>query len=135
MTSDIATTTNAANLVGGMYSSITADSFDARKAIFSAVSNATNIADHLDKAFNLTDVILQKIELEDEFTGDPVSATRVILIDDEGNARAAISNGLVSSVQSLIAVMGQPSTWETPITVMVVERKAKRGKTFVLNIV
>jgi len=116
------------------YSSFIGDDFATKKAVFGAISNAAPIAEHLGTVIALTDIIVQATEIEDDVTGEMVTVPRVIFVDKDGNAFAAISNGLVNSVRTLLQVLGQPSTWDEPLDIVVTEKKAKKGKTFVVEL-
>ena len=117
-----------------MYSSIKGGDLDTRKTIFNAVNEAEPIADHLGTVFPLANVIIQNVELENEQSGILENAPRVILISATGEVYAGISQGLLSGIHTLFQIVGEPDSWGGPIDVAVVERKAKRGKMFVIEL-
>ena len=117
-----------------MYSSIQGADLETRKTIFNAVNSADPIADHLGTVLNIRDIIIQNVELENEQTGKIENAPRVILIDDSGNAYAGTSQGMLSAITTLFQLIGEPHTWGEPIPMAVVEKKAKRGKMFSIEL-
>ena len=113
-----------------MYSSIQGADLETRKTIF----NAVNSADHLGTVLNVRDIIIQNVELENEQTGKIENAPRVILIDDSGAAYAGTSQGMLSAITTLFQIIGEPHTWGETIPMAVVEKKAKRGKMFSIEL-
>ena len=117
-----------------MYSSIQGADLETRKTIFNAVNSAEPIADHLGTVLNIRDIIIQNVELENEQTGKIENAPRVILIDDSGAAFAGTSQGMLSAITTLFQIIGEPHTWGESIPMAVVEKKAKRGKMFSIEL-
>lgn len=118
------------NIIDG-YSSITSTDMDSLKVIYSAISDAKPLADHLDKVINLANVIVQPVQAEDEKTGEVEEYLRSVLIDDKGVAYSASSTGIKSSLENLFRVFGTPDTWAAPLAVKVTKKKsAKPGWEF-----
>ena len=117
-----------------MYSSIQGADLETRKTIFNAVNSAEPIADHLGTVLNVRDIIIQNVELENEQTGKIENAPRVILIDDSGAAYAGTSQGMLSAITTLFLIIGEPHNWGETIPMAVVEKKAKRGKMFSIEL-
>ena len=68
--------------------------------------------------------------------GENKVAIRTILFDDKGNSHVSTAFGIANSVQRLIRVFGEPSTWKEPKTVKFIERDLRDGKkSFVLKLV
>ena len=59
MTEEIMKAEQAQNL--GIYSSIQGDSTDERLAVYTAISNAEKLADHVNEIIEVKDVILQPV--------------------------------------------------------------------------
>ena len=131
--SEIATVSESRSAVD-MYSSIQGVDLETRKTVFNAVNSAEPIADHLGTVLNVQDIIIQNVELENEQTGKIENAPRVILIDDSGNAYAGTSQGMLSAITTLFQIIGEPHTWGETIAMAVVEKKAKRGKMFSIEL-
>lgn len=110
-----------------VYSSIKGDDFESKKATLNATTNSVAIADNLGKTISLANIIVQAIDMEDEKTGEVSEQPRVILIDDEGNAFHAISQGIFKSLENLLGILGAPDTWPAPVPVQVVEERGRKG--------
>ena len=110
-----------------VFSSITGDDFASKVAVISAMSNAEKLADHLGETINLRDFVIQRISLTDENTGEVVNSIRTVLIDDNGTAFAAVSNGIVSVLQNITGVLGMPAEWPAALPVQAVEERTRKG--------
>ena len=110
-----------------VFSSITGDDFASKVAVISAMSNAEKLADHLGETINLCDFVIQRISLTDENTGEVVNSIRTVLIDDNGTAFAAVSNGIVSVLQNITGVLGMPAEWPAALPVQAVEERTRKG--------
>ena len=110
-----------------VFSSITGDDFASKVAVISAMSNAEKLADHLGETINLRDFVIQQISLVDENTGEVVRTIRTVLIDDNGSAYAAVSDGIVSVLQNITGVLGMPTVWPAPLPVQAVEERTRKG--------
>ena len=105
-------------------------------AVFAAVSDASDLKNHLGEVIELVHVVLQAVTMNvpatkhvDEHT---VDITRTILIDKDGNAYGTSSETILKSLETMFALLGKPQTWKTPKSVTVVEKEAKLGKFFSL---
>lgn len=108
------------------YSSIKGDDMDARISVLEAMSNATPLADSLNKALSVANIIIQEVSLTDEVTGKTNTAPRITLIDADGTAYSATSIGIFSSVKQLLAVAGEPENWSKPVAMYAVEAKGSK---------
>lgn len=113
------------------YCSIPLDNIENKKKVFAVSENADcRLADYLDTPIMLADVFIQKYDKVDEETGEVLTKTRTILIDETGKSYATASKGLYHSLLKLIALLGTPDTWENPVEVIVKEVTLKNGKTY-----
>lgn len=131
---DVAVSNSRAVRAPRSYTSVTGTDVAARKLVYNAVNNAEQISDHLGEEFLLSNIIQQPTQSEvvDDKTGE-VSIeeyTRTTLITPDGKAYSAGSDGIAGSVDNLLAAFGEPSTWEEPLTVKVIERKSANKRTF-----
>ena len=133
----ISTSTSALDSLSsgaGIFSTFSADTPEARVATFNAISNAERIDDNLGKTIMLRNVVAQAVEIADMQSGEVQDAVRVILLDDDGTAYAAVSGGLVGSLRDLFGIFGKPETWSDPLPVKVEEIKTRAGrKAFVIK--
>ena len=125
-------------------STIIGDDFDTREQIANAVLNSVSLQDEmLDKPFDLVNWIAQIVKVTPEPSDDDdravdengrVAAIRVVLLDAEGNAYSATSEGVVSSLGTLQSVMGHPSTWKRPVRVVAKRVKTRNANRYVITL-
>lgn len=111
----------------GYYSSIKGDAFAAKKKIAAALTSSDPIADNLNKDIDLVDVIVQKVQIADENTGEVSDAPRVTLVAKGGDAYHGTSIGLMNSVRQLFSIVGEPDGWDEAVQIRVVEKRGRRG--------
>lgn len=114
----------------GVVTTMKGDSLEARKATLNAVTNAEPISDHLGETINLVHVVAQAVVIVDDKTSEATDAIRAILLDANGNAFAATSDGLMGSLRDIFGIMGQPDTWVEPLPIRVVEKRGRSGFRF-----
>jgi hypothetical protein len=98
--------------------------------VLKALTDTESVDDHLGEVINLANVVVQSIEVVDAETGEATPAPRIILVDADGTAYAAVSTGLLRSLENIFGILGQPSTWPAPLPITVVEEKSRRGFKF-----
>ena len=110
--------------------------FDTLIKVASVVGNAEPIRDHLGETFKLANFVAQKTEVESlAKPGTMDTVVRLVLVDDEMSAYAAVSVGIAKSLENLVGIAGMPSTWDAPVPVKVVEKRGKRGSYYTLQYV
>jgi hypothetical protein len=103
--------------------------------LYNKVSNTDGrISSLVNKDVKVVNVIFTDGEIKDNETGEYIPVERAIIFTADGKAYHATSLGIVSSLHSVIAMFGEPSTWEEPITICPVEKVTKSGHTFVLEL-
>lgn len=127
-----------------MYCSILADTPEDKKNLYNAMNSKADkiVADVLNQEILLKDVLIQKFVKDslttDEETGevlDEDASYRVVLIDEAGKTYASGSKGLAKSLMKVLAIMGEPNTWDEPLKIKVVSAECSKGKTFTIEIV
>lgn len=113
----------------GIFTTFTDDSFETKLATFSALNDADQLADHLGKTIKLTNIVAQSVMFKNE-AGEMERGTRTVLIDEDGKAYAGMSQGLYTSVQNILAILGHPSTWPGPFSMKVVNKQGRNGFKF-----
>ena len=111
------------------YSTMDASDPATKMAMVQAITESEPIQDHLRETINLKDFVLQATTMIDD-NGEEVPIMRTILIDADGSAYHAISDGLFKSLQVYTGLLGHPATWEAPVPVIVDEKKGRRGFRF-----
>lgn len=131
MSNELATTNNEnpLNIMGGMWSSITAENQADRLQIYDAVSNSNPLDDLVGKTITISDVILQPTEVNDHATGEVEERTRIVLITPEGEAYGCMSTGVENCIKQLFGIVGVPP-WEPAITFEVVKKQGRNGYKF-----
>ena len=123
--------------VGRLFTTIKGEDFSAKLALNNAIADAEPIDKHLDKWINLKDIVIQDVEFtdEDESTGE-VTTTQgimVVLVDDQGKAYRAFSNGVFRDLQRLLNILGYPNTWPEPVSVKVVQTVSGKNRFYNLR--
>lgn len=113
-----------------IFSTIKTDSLAEKMELFTALTNAEQISDHLGETINLKHIVAQVVEVGQE-DGTMSEAVRTILIAEDGTAYAGVSAGLFKALENLLQVLGTPETWgNAAIPIQVVEAKSRKGFKF-----
>ena len=97
-------------------------------ARYNAISNAEfKVDDFINKELKITDVVVHPVEIVDEKTGEVSNMLRTILIDTEGKGYAAVSYGVLSSLQRMFAIVGKPSWKDEPLTIVPKKETTRNG--------
>jgi len=118
----------------GLFSTITGDSFEAKAALLTALSNSEPISENLKATIRLANVVVESVDMADEATGEIKAQPRIVLIDAEGKAFHAISGPAYRDVKRLLAVMGHPQTWGSPLPIHVVQEGQGTRKYFTVKL-
>ena len=123
--------------VGRLFTTIKGEDFSAKLALNNAIADAEPIDKHLDKWINLKDIVVQDVEFtdEDESTGEVTTTPgiMVVLVDDQGKAYRAFSNGVFRDLQRLLNILGDPNTWPDPVSVKVVQTVSGKNRFYNLR--
>ena len=123
--------------VGRLFTTIQGEDFSAKLALNNAIADAEPIDKHLDKWINLKDIVIQDVEFtdEDESTGEMTTTQgiMVVLVDDQGKAYRAFSNGVFRDLQRLLNILGDPNTWPDPVSVKVVQTVSGKNRFYNLR--
>jgi hypothetical protein len=107
--------------------------WEAKTAVFDAMTNAKPVSENFGTVINLRNWVIQPVDMpvddKDDSKGTAL-APRVILIDEDGTSYAAISSGILKSLENLVGVFGKPSEWPGSIPVAVTEQKSRKGFRF-----
>ena len=97
-------------------------------AIYNAVNNkGESLDDHKGEVLEIVNFAAHPVTLTDENTGEVVEALRVVLVDKKGVNYDAVSQGIASSLQKIIAIVGM-APWDVePLKIKVVEQKTRKG--------
>lgn len=107
------------NTAVGFYSSMKGDDFESKLEVLAHMTDSEKIEDHLNKTLQITNIIVQAIEMLDEESGELKPQPRITLIDADGKAYSGISAPLYRDVKGWINALGEPSTWKKPLPVKI----------------
>ncbi|WP_434785694.1 hypothetical protein, partial [Bacillus velezensis] len=111
-----------------MFSTITATDRKSSIKLYNAVSNAEHsLSDHIGEVIEITDMIAHAVELEDEVTKQTIKAMRVVLLTADGQGYHSVSQGVASSLQRIIGIVGQGPWSDEPLKIVPKEVKTRRG--------
>jgi len=114
-----------------MYSTVKGDDKASKLKVLDAITNSESLSDHLREPINLTDFVIQVIQMPDEKTGEINNVPRIILITDDGKAFHAISSGVLQSLRNFVGVLGEPGKSDAwPVSVVCDEVKGRNGYRF-----
>ena len=102
----------------------------AKVTLFNACSNPEKVADYIGKQIKLMHFYVEIIQTVSEQTGEIVNVPRVVLIDEAGKGYQAVSIGMYNSLKRVVAMFGDPATWDRPHTVEIQQVSTKTGRTF-----
>jgi light-regulated signal transduction histidine kinase (bacteriophytochrome) len=134
--SEIAIQNDAAQIISGfaeapaVYSSFTADDRNGKLRILQAITNSTKLNSMIDQTLSLRHFVCQPAEITDPDTGEVKHVVRTILLTHDGKSYDTTSEAVVRSLQTIVGVMGVPSTWDAPIDVAVQELRSSNGRRF-----
>lgn len=134
--SEIAIQNNVAQVISGfteapaVYSSFTADDRSSKMRILQAITNSTKLSSMIDQTLSLRHFVCQPAEITDPDTGEVKRVVRTILLTHDGKSYDTTSDSVVRSLQTIVGVMGAPSTWDEPIDVAVQELRSSNGRRF-----
>ena len=134
------TTNNTNNLmsnaIGESYFSVNPVTQEEKIAVFNAINNPDErLADHINETIEMRNLIIEMVDLTNESTGEIEACPRIIIIDNSGKTFQAVSVGVFSALKKIIAIFGEPKTWESFILVKVKQVTRGERKMLTLEIV
>ena len=97
-------------------------------AIYNAVNNkGESLDDHKNEVLEIVNFAAHPVTLTDENTGEVIEALRIVLVDKKGVNYDAVSQGIASSLQKIIAIVGMAPWDAEPLKIKVVEQKTRKG--------
>lgn len=113
-----------------VYSTLDTSDFEGRLDTIAALQDTVSLSDHLGEVIRLANFITQVVEINDTETKRKIEAIRTVLIDEDGTAYHAISDGVLNALQTIVGGLGHPSGWPHPIEVTAIEAKGRSGYRF-----
>lgn len=124
---------NAFNRETNQFVSFRAEDMKSRVRLFNAMNQPKyKVSDMINKKIKLKDVILMNVTMEGE-DGEQDTGIRSVLIDADGNAYNATSNGIFSSLTNLYMIFGTLH-FEDPLEILISQIPTKRGSTLSITL-
>lgn len=124
---------NAFNRETNQFVSFRAEDMKSKVRLFNAMNQPKyKVSDMINKKIKLKDVILMNITMEGE-DGEQDTGIRSVLIDADGNAYNATSNGIFSSLTNLYMIFGTLH-FEEPLEILISQIPTKRGSTLSITL-
>lgn len=116
----------------GFYSSIQGESKADKVRLINALQDSEKMQDHLNETLSVVDVVIQATTITDDRTGEVNAVPRVTLVTADGKAISGMSNGLFRAINNILQIMGDPSEWDEPQDMQVVERGPKGNQYYTI---
>ena len=124
---------NAFNRETNQFVSFSAEDMKSKVRLFNAMNQPKyKVSDMINKKIKLKDVILMNVTMEGE-DGEQDTGIRSVLIDADGNAYNATSNGIFSSLTNLYMIFGTLH-FEDPLEILISQIPTKRGSTLSITL-
>lgn len=111
---------------GGTYSGLSPIVKMEKKTIFNATANPDyRLRECVNMKIQVVGIIVEMVEVKKEVRDkegnicgeELVQAPRIVFIDKEGKSYTATSSGVFNAVGRILALFGEPSTWEEPLNI------------------
>lgn len=124
---------NAFNRETNQFVSFRTEDMKSKVRLFNAMNQPKyKVSDMINKKIKLKDVILMNVTMEGE-DGEQDTGIRSVLIDADGNAYNATSNGIFSSLTNLYMIFGTLH-FEDPLEILISQIPTKRGSTLSITL-
>lgn len=124
---------NAFNRETNQFVSFRAEDMKSKVRLFNAMNQPKyKVSDMINKKIKLKDVILMNVTMEGD-RGEQDTGIRSVLIDADGNAYNATSNGIFSSLTNLYMIFGTLH-FEEPLEILISQIQTKRGSTLSITL-
>lgn len=111
----------------GYYATFPVETMDDKKKLFHAKNDNIMVSTlPIGSKIDVEDFVIDAVQINNPSGGlDTVPAVHIIT--PEGNVYQSASSGIVKSVCDIIASFGEPSTWDSTLTVIVKEIQTRNG--------
>ena len=97
-------------------------------AIYNAINGADeSLGEHINEVLEIVDVVAHPVTLVDEETGEINEVLRTVLIDKNGKAYTAVSEGVTNSLARIFSIIGMPSWKDEPVKMKLKQIKTRNG--------
>jgi hypothetical protein len=113
----------------GYYSTFDVSTTAGRKALYRATNASSLLRDFMETPLELKDITFAPCEISND-DGDTVAMLGVYLTDTDGNTYSSTSTGVLKSAMRIISQLGEPSTWDEPLSVVCKETNTAKGRRY-----
>lgn len=118
------------------FCSMTPKNEDEEIILFNAMNNPEKrIGDCINMTINVKHVFCEVVTCVNRETGEINMCPRIVLIDTNGVGYQAVSLGVFSALKKIFAVKGDPSSWNKPVKLKVVQITKGDRKLLTFNMV
>ena len=111
------------------YCSINPKTEEEKKQLFNALEQCDILLnDIVGQDIMIKDIFCEEREYTDEETGELKTKYRTIIFDETGKTYATAAYGIYNVLNKIIAIYGLPENWSKPLSVKVIKRQTKNGK-------
>lgn len=100
------------------------ETFEDKVKILDAMTNSVPLAENIGKVIQVANLIVKKVVLPNERTGELEESARITLVDADGKSYHATSSALYNALDDILSVVGGPSTWNAPLPIKIERVKA-----------
>lgn len=113
----------------GFYCTFDTSGMKGQKQLYKATNASKLLRDFMETPLEVTDFVFSPTTVTTE-AGETEQVMGVYLIDKQGTAYVSSSNGVIRSAMQIIAMFGEPSGWDEPLTVVCRETNTAKGRRF-----
>lgn len=101
------------------YCSFTPQTREDKVRFFNSVNSPQKrLRECVNMEIHLKDIYAERCEFINRESNEVTPGVRIVFIDADGVSYQAASKGVFTSTQKLLQIMGEPATWEEPVTVV-----------------
>ena len=113
----------------GYYASFDTTNDEGRTALFNSTNSCVLLRDYMNQPIEVAEIVFASTDITDE-AGELQTVMGVYLIDTNGTSYVSSSTGVIKSVARMVSMLGEPSTWSAPKTVICKETNTAKGRRY-----
>lgn len=91
------------------------------KLVNALTGNCERLKDHVNETIELVDFVIHPVDVTDTNTGEVTSAVRTVLFSENGTTYACTSVGVKNALKAVVMTYGEPTMWDEPVKVKVIQ--------------
>lgn len=125
-----------------VYCSLDISTDEGKKLAFNASSNPKfSLKEAVNKPIKMVGLYVEAVSMEQDSEGlpegfEPVTRMmpRMVIIDEKGDSYACVSTGAFHALRRIVSLFGAPNTWEKPLTIVPLLKKANKGQVLTVEL-